>query len=206
MLIVAEGISASGKTTWCRKHAAEVTVPETGTRVDAPDPTSDPVAAARFWVEHCERRWLAASAIERSKDLAVCDTDPLKLHCVWSLWQIGVAAERHWHEEHIATRNAIANGRLGFADVYLVKRIDPQLARQQREADPTRSRRNFELHVKLHDPLMAWYRAMENVLPGAVIWNLPDTGLADLSKQHNPTGRSSVRIFDQMISRLTMDI
>ena len=35
-----------------------------------------------------------------------------------------------------------------------MKRIDPQLAKQQRDADSTRSRRNFELHVKLHDLLM----------------------------------------------------
>jgi hypothetical protein len=164
----------------------------------------DPIGAARFWVEQGERRWLAACAIERSKGYAVCDTDPLKLHYVWSLWQIGVARERYWQAECAATRDAIANGRLGFADTYLVKRIDTQLARQQRDADPTRSRRNFELHVKLHERLVAWYRVMEKVLPGAVIWNLPDDGLAGLSERGNPASRSSVQTFDQMIQFLSM--
>lgn len=96
MLIVVEGISAAGKTIWCGKHVAEVTVPETGPRDDAPDPVLDPIGAARFWVEQGERRWLTACAIERSKGYVVCDTDPLKLHYVWSLWQIGVARERYW--------------------------------------------------------------------------------------------------------------
>lgn len=43
MLIVVEGISASGKTTWCRKHAADFTVAETGPRDDAPDATLTPL-------------------------------------------------------------------------------------------------------------------------------------------------------------------
>jgi hypothetical protein len=199
MLIVVEGTSAAGKTTWCAKHEIEVTVPETGPRADAPDPVLDPVGTAHFWVGQSERRWLAACAIERSKGFAVCDTDPLKLHYVWSLWQIGVACERYWRAECAATRDAIANGRLGFADVYFVKQIDPRLARQQRDADPTRSRRNCELHVKLHEPLVAWYRVIEKVLPGRVIWNLPDEGLAGLSDRDNAGTRSSVQTFDLMI-------
>jgi hypothetical protein len=97
------------------------------------------------------------------------------------LWQIGVASERHWLEECAATREAIANARLSFADVYLMKSIDPWVVRQQRDGDPTRSRRNFDLHVQLHDPLVTWYRTMERLLPGAVIWNLPDKGVATLS-------------------------
>jgi hypothetical protein len=202
MLVVVEGISAAGKTTWCQRHAAHRTIPETGPCDDAPDPALDPVGAARFWVEQSARRWMAARAMERLSGIAVCDTDPLKLHYVWSLWQIGVASERYWREQCVATRDAIANSRLGFADIYLVKRIDPLLARQQRDADPTRSRRNFELHVKLHDPLIAWYRTMEKVLPRSVIWNLPDNGLAILAERGNPPNRSSIVIFDQMVGLL----
>jgi hypothetical protein len=112
-------------------------------------------------VEQGERRWQAARAIERLRGVAVCDTDPIKLHYIWSLWQIGVAAERVWQTEHDATRSAIADGRIGFADAYFVKPIDPQRARRQWDADQTRSRRNFELHVKLLEPLMTWYRSSD---------------------------------------------
>ena len=127
---------------------------------------------------------MAARAMERSSGIAVCDTDSLKLHYVRSLWQIGVASKRYWWEQCVATRDAIANARLGFADIYLVKRIDPLLARRLRDADLTRSRRNFELHVKLGDPLLAWYRTMERVLPRSVIWNLPDHFVRGSARHH----------------------
>ena len=202
MIVVVEGISASGKTTWCRKHAPGFTIPETGPREDAPDPTLSAEAAARFWVEQGEHRWKAACTIERSRGVAVCDTDPIKLHYIWSLRRIGVVAERAWQAEHIATRDAIADGRIGFADAYLVKLIEPWRARQQRNADPTRSRRNFELHVKLLEPLAKWYEALEAVLPDAVIWNLPDTGLGRLSNRGNRSTENAVQVFDEMIGLL----
>jgi hypothetical protein len=198
MLIVVEGISAAGKTTWCHKHASGFTVPETGPRSDVPDSALNPTAAARFWVEESERRWQAACAIERSRGVAVCDTDPIKLHYPWSLWQIGVTAERVWQAQQVATRDAIANGRIGFADVYLVKSIDPQRARRQRDADSTRSRRNFELHIKLLQPLMTWYRALKTILPGAVTWELPEDGLARMPGQRDRSV-GDIQIFDQMM-------
>lgn len=202
MIVVVEGISASGKTTWCRKHAPGFTVPETGRRDDAPDSTLNAVAAARFWVQQGEHRWQAACAIERSRGVAVCDTDPIKLHYIWSLRRIGVVAERAWEAEHIATRDAIADGRIGFADAYLVKPIEPWRAWHQRNADPTRARRNFELHVQLLEPLAKWYEALEAVLPSAVIWNLPDAGLCGLSDRGNRSSEDAVQIFDEMIALL----
>jgi len=167
--------------------------------------TLNATAAARFWVEQGERRWQTACAIERSQGVAVCDADPIKLHYIWSVWQIGVAAERVWQAELVATREAIAACRIGFADAYLVKPIDPRRARQQRDADPTRSRRNFELHVKLLEPLMTWYRALEAVLPGAVIWDLPENGLTHLSHRSDRQIADSVLLFDQMIDLLSSE-
>jgi hypothetical protein len=76
------------------------------------------------------------------------------------------------------------------------------LARQQRDADLTRSRRNFELHVKLHDPLITWYRTIEKVLPRSVIWSFPNNGLAIRAERGGPPNRSSIVIFDQMVSLL----
>ncbi len=201
MLIVVEGISASGKTTWSCTHASGFTVSEAAPHTNMPDARLSPAAAGRFWVEQGEGRWRAACAIERWHGVAVCDTDPIKLHYSWSLWQIGVAAEGIWAAQHLVTRESIAQGRIGFADVYLVNLIDPQHARRQRDADKTRTRRNFELHVRLSEPLTTWYRALETVLPGTVIWELPEDGLAGLP---GPRCRSigDMQIFDQMMDIL----
>jgi len=202
MIVVVEGISAAGKTTRCRTHAAGQIVPETGPCGDAPDADAAPEAAARFWVSHGERRWADAVAMARTKGLAVCDTDPLKLHYAWSLRQIGVASKRYWQAQLAATRDAIAHGRLGFADFYVVSSIDPALARQQRDADRTPSRRNFDLHVRLGDPLMAWYGAIEAASPGRVVWALPADGLTRLAGRDRPAG-AALETFDRVIRRLS---
>jgi hypothetical protein len=202
MLVVVEGISAAGKTTWCHAHAAKLTVPETGTVPDAPDRETDPAGAARFWNEHAARRWATAQRIERSFGVAVCDTDPLKLHYVWSLRRLQLASERAWQAERTATRRAVADARLGFADLYLVKRIEEATARSQRDEDRARRRRNFELHVRMIDWLTAWYEALETVLPGSVRWNLPDDGLASLAGFARHPEPEPLAIFDSLTARL----
>jgi hypothetical protein len=83
-----------------------------------------------------------------------------------------------------------------------VKPIDPKRARQQRDADPTRSRRNFELHVKLLKPLMTWYQALESALPGAVTWDLPEDGLVRLPDKGDHGTGNAVHLFNRMMDTL----
>lgn len=153
MILVVEGISASGKTTWCNQHGDGHVVPEHGRFTSVPDRIKDPAAAAAFWAERNVDRWQAARAMEQQAGWAVCDSDPLKLHYIWTLWQIGEASERDWLSELQATRDTIAQGRIGFADRYLVVSIAPELARERAKADTTRRRSNFELHVRLQQAL-----------------------------------------------------
>src|SRR5947207_7549943 len=153
MILVVEGISASGKTTWCAKHGGEHIVSENGRLPGVPDRARDPLGAAIFWAERNADRWQAALAIESKTSWAVCDTDPLKLHYIWCLWQIGEAEERDWRLELEATRQTVCDGRVGFADCYIVGQIDPQVARMRAHADMTRRRRQFDLHVRLQAAL-----------------------------------------------------
>lgn len=198
MIVVVDGISASGKTTWCAQQGSAQVVAENGRFKDEPDRRHDPVAAAAFWAERNVERWQAALAIEQTASWAVCDSDPLKLHYVWCLWQIGEADARDWQLELAATRETIAQGRIGFADCYLVGHIDPALARQRAQADPTRRRRNFELHVRLQAALLSWYSALEQVLPGRVHIGFP----AQMPALKNLEGRYSLSAFDQLIAAL----
>lgn len=128
MIIVVEGISAAGKTTWCRQHAAQNLIKESYPE-KRPDRHADPSEAARLWTEWNSKRWSDALAMEQATGVAVCDTDPLKLHFSWALWQIGEAPEAEWLANLKFAREAIQNRRLGFADQYLFKRIDSQVAR-----------------------------------------------------------------------------
>jgi len=195
MIIVVEGISASGKTSWCVRHGAGHLVPE-NTHRDSPD---DPCAAADFWTARNAERWQAALAMERATDLAVCDTDPLKLHYIWCLYRIGEAREEDWRLQLAATRDAIRQQRLGFADCYLVNDIAPDLARERARADPARQRRRFELHVRLQPLLMEWYRTLDTVLPGRVQFGFPAAAPAPAESGE----RYDLGAFDRMTARLS---
>lgn len=173
MIVVVEGISASGKSTWCARHGGSHVVPENGRLAEAPDRAADPEVAAAFWAERNVERWQQALAVERATGHAVCDTDPLKLHYVWCMWRIGEASDQDWSLELAATRQTIADGRIGFADLYLVADTDVEMARQQARTDTARRRRNFELHARLRSALLEWYAAINMVLPRRVQFGLP---------------------------------
>jgi len=64
MIIVAEGPSAAGKTTWVQTHHSQVAVSEHRPSGDELDRSHDPDGAARFWAEANARRWERALEIE----------------------------------------------------------------------------------------------------------------------------------------------
>lgn len=176
MIIVVEGISAAGKTTWCRAHAQSHLIRESYP-ADRREQPETGLATARYWANWNAKRWGDALAMEQATGHAVCDTDPQKLHYSWCMWQIGVLPESQWRLQLEASRAAFIEKRLGFADAYLVKVIDPVIARRQRDADMSKARDRFDLNVQLQPPLLRWYRQMETVLGGRVRWELPQTGL-----------------------------
>jgi hypothetical protein len=198
MIVVVEGISASGKSTWCARHGGSHVVPENGRISGAPDRVADPIGAAAFWAERNIDRWQAALAVERTTGHAVCDTDPLKLHYVWCLWRIAEASEREWSLELAATRRTIADGRIGFADRYLVADTDVETARRQAMTDARRRRRNFDLHARLRPALLEWYTALDVVLPGRVRFGLPAAMPAGTAVRR----RLDLAAFDAMVARL----
>lgn len=199
MILVVEGISAIGKTTWCEKHGGLHVVPENGRFADEPDRSQDPAGAAAFWAERNADRWQAALRVEAQRSWALCDSDPLKLHYIWCLRQIGATSEQAWRLELSAARETFAQGRIGFADCYLVGRIDPHIARQQAQGDTARRRGNFELHVRLQTALLSWYRALDDVLPGRVKFEFP----SELPEVKNLDGRYAIETFDRMIAALS---
>lgn len=167
----------------------------------APDRAVDPEGAAAHWAAVSAGRWHAATRGEQRAGLAVCDTDPLKLHYVWSLWRTGHASRRQWHAELAATRLLFARQRLGIADLILVTIPDPAVLAARRRADLTRRRRNFDLHAQLAGPLRDWYHAVEQLDPPRVRWDLPAAGIPDLApgpRRH----RTGTEAFEALISQL----
>jgi len=175
VIVVVEGPSAAGKTTWCRRRGIPIVEEYAPTGFE---PNGSNLAAqATYWTEVNCARWAEARALEASNPVVVCDSDPLKLHYSWCLGRAGAAPWERFKHELAEARRTFAADRLGFAD--LIFAFIPSLAtlREHRDADPNRRRRSFELHAQLSDSLRQWYQALDVLEPGRVIWHLPEHGL-----------------------------
>ena len=171
MIVVVEGPSAAGKTTWCTAHGSDSVIAETD-RIKLPAVSSDH-ELARFWSDVNCRRWAQALRVENERGLAVCDTDPLKLHYDYCLARIGSASWERFEAGVAVAAEAIASHQLGVADVMLVNIADDVTLARQRNSDPTRSWRNFDLHGRLGPGLRDWYETLDRLDPGRVSWQYP---------------------------------
>lgn len=200
MIIVIEGISAAGKTTWCRAHAQAHLIRESYP-ADRKEQPETGLATAHYWADWNAKRWGDALSMEQATGHAICDTDPLKLHYNWCMLQIGALPRSQWELQLETSRATFLERRIGFADAYLVKTIDPVIARQQRDGDTSRLRDRFDQNVLLQPALIRWYTQMDKVLGGRVRWELPETGFASDAITANPL-RYDIGAFDAFIASL----
>ena len=201
MIVVVEGPSGAGKTTWCRRYGGAHALLE-----DLPDHSTvpqEPEAQARFWVDRNVARWKLVLDRERRDGLVVVDVDPFKLHYVWTLWRTGQVSEREWDLQREASRIAFSAGEYALADLYLVSDIDEATLRARRDADTTRTRRGFERHVLLRDSLLRWYRAVDALEPGRVRFELPEAGLTpDLLALGTRKVSGGADLFERLLAEL----
>jgi hypothetical protein len=204
VIVVVEGPSAAGKTTWTARHCDPAVVVAETTAAEAAASPEDPLAAAEFWARLNSARWERAQRIEQAFGVAVCDSDPFKLHYAWTLWRTGHATWDDWTCALEASRRAFDAGRLGLADLILVTIPDTATLSRHREGDRSRRRRNFGLHVQLAGALAEWYRAVERLDPARVIWHLPPGGLPGTLPPREP--RSGARLLDALLAGLPTGI
>ncbi|MEO1220758.1 MAG: hypothetical protein AAFY42_05330 [Pseudomonadota bacterium] len=206
MIVVLEGISAAGKTTFARQFGTQHHVPEFPEHEPFPH-ADDPLEAhAVYWVEHNTRRFQAALKVEAEHGFAICDTEPLKSHFDWCMARAGFKTMDIFRAAMPIVRKAIEERRLGFGTRYYVKRIDPEVARLQKEGDATRSRRNFEMHLALQPHLIDWFEALSHAMPSRVEFAFPDKDalLAELKSKapEEDPRRFDVSALDALINRL----
>lgn len=202
MIVVIEGPSGAGKTTWCRAHCPERLAENASENLDAPDLYSDPLEVARFWIEFNGKQWQAALQIEKEKGMAVCDGDPFHLYFSWALWKAEVLARNLFDAELPLYRRAIEDGRIGFADLVLWREAPLEELRRRARSDPTRRRRRHELYLRMIPWMKAWFAAREQVLPGAVRpWSDPFR-LEDLRSAPACARRCDPVALDQMTAAL----
>jgi hypothetical protein len=157
---------------------------------------------ARYWTEVNTARWSQALDLEDRVPVAICDTDPMKLHYSWCLARVGAAPASRFAHELACVREAMSDKQLGFADLVLVKVPDEKNLRLQKEGDPTRSRRSFKLHATLREPLIEWYQCLNRLQPGQVVWELPEVGVGSISGTETCADRYDLRLLDSLIREL----
>ena len=180
VIVAVEGPSAAGKTTWCRATGRQFVAEYTPTGRE-PD-GSDQAEQATYWAQVNAHRWTQALTLEDAGGVAVCDSDPLKLHYSWCLAAVGAAPVTRFEHELAAVRQMFTERRLGFADVVLLSIPDPQQLATQRNGDHTRRRGHFDLHARLSEPLAEWYAVLDRLDPGRVVDGFPsELGVAMLA-------------------------
>ncbi len=198
-ILCLEGPSAVGKTTVCTllqvEHGFE-RIPEVNELFvrSAHEPL--------FWYfERQVERWRMAHAISSSGRIAVLDGDPFQ-----PLWYNAIFAQ-HAAQSMPDTlafyREQVERGSLRVPDKYYVLTATQQQLRARKSADTSRSRRNFDKHLQLVAPQLAWFTALKELAPGCVsILQADDAqGLAGAIgrdalavTQHN----ASARLFEAM--------
>ena len=141
------------------------------------------------------------------------DGDPLKLWYAYAERVAGSIAEPAWRAALEQARHDVEGGDLGFADLVLYGDPGVDELLRRKEADRTRTRRNFERHTAMAPSFRRWYEALADVdatTDGAerVIWELPESGLDGVLRSGpidpRPV-RSDVGLLDAVLARLGVD-
>jgi hypothetical protein len=202
LIVVIEGPSAVGKTTWCRTQFPKDFVEEAGENAEAPDVNGDPSEVASFWVNFNIGLWQTALQIEQQRGIAICDGDPFHLYFSWSLWKSGAIPGTLFEMELPLYRRAIGDGRLGFADLVCWREAPTEELRRRARSDTSRQRRRHEIYLSLVPWMKVWFEARERVFPGSVrAW--PEDLHAEVLTGSVPlTHRYDVKMIDQMTETL----
>lgn len=190
MIVVVEGPSAAGKTTWCRRNASRW----------LPEPERGPIdQILRYQVE----RWHHAVAADAAGELVVLDGDPFKLYYSWAEWRTGALDESEWEATVETTRRQFIDEDYGIADLVLYSDPGEAELRRRKEADRTRSRRGFERHTAMRPHFAQRYQAVSTLDPNRVVWEHPAEGLSDdLLELRRRRSRSDPGLFDHLLARL----
>ncbi len=144
-----------------------------------------------------------ALALDADGKLVVLDGDPFKLYYRWAEWRTGAVTGPEWQATAQVTRRQIIAGDLGFADLVLYSDPGEQALRGRKEADLSRTRRNFERNTAMRPYFRQWYEAVGALDQRRVIWEHPVAGLTDDLLAIGPRpSRADPQLFDALVNNL----
>lgn len=193
MIVVVEGPSAAGKTTWCARHAPRW----------SPEPGRGPIEQV---LRHQVERWRQAVVDDAAGEVVVLDGDPFKLYFSWAEWRLGRITAPEWEARVDVARGHFLSGDHGLADLVLYSDPGEDELRRRKVGDHTRSRRNFERHTAMRRYVRRWYEAVAHLDPTRVVWEHPAGGLSDDLLGLGPRARrSDPALLDELLAHLAAE-
>ncbi|WP_435358603.1 hypothetical protein [Haloarchaeobius sp. DFWS5] len=171
-IIALEGPSAVGKTTTAKRLCEELDasrVPEVNELFDRPP------SAPETWYFECQcDRWELALERESDYEFVILDGDVLQP--LWYNWIArGLAAADPSIEVFASVdavysffREKLRTEAIGFPDRYLVLTADERTLRRRKGTDDTRTRRNFETHIRFAEPQQRYFEQLRELAPPRV--------------------------------------
>ncbi|TCD22952.1 hypothetical protein E0D86_10000 [Pseudomonas sp. IC_126] len=195
-IVCIEGASSVGKTTVCRILEAEfgfTRVPEVN-ELYARSSEESP----SWYFERQVDRWEMANEVSSSGGSAILDGDPFQP--VWYNWifsDLGLQSIDAVLSFYCEKLNA---GTIRLPDKYYLLTAGEIELRRRKESDPSRSRSNFEMHLRLIEPQLAYFAAMNEGAPGlvSIMESIDSKNLAKLIATESSVlkGKSCANIFD----------
>ncbi len=164
MIICLEGPSAVGKTTTCSALAKQsniYVVPEVNALFVRPAE-----ASPDWYLERQAERWEMAQKQSAAHRLAVLDGDVFQP--LWYNWAYDFVGWQDLEALSEFFRPLIEAGTSGFPDYYFRLSVNEGELRRRKEADQTRTRRNFDVHLKLIQAQARYFDVLSRLAPGMV--------------------------------------
>lgn len=106
------------------------------------------------------KRWELARDASLSGKVAILDGDHLQP--VWYNWIFDDLNLQTVEEVLEFYSKAFSEGALGFPDAYVLLHLDIDELRSRKESDKRRSRRNFEMHLRLIEPQRDYFEMLQS--------------------------------------------
>ena len=194
-IICLEGASAVGKSTTCQylaDHCGFSRIPEVNELFERPV-----TPASNWYLCRQVERWQMAETVSAAGGQAVLDGDPFQP--LWYNWIFNELDLQPVEDVIEFYRSAIQAEDIRFPDRYFLLTAPEEVLRVRTQNDKSRSRRNFDMHLRLIRPQINYFKQMNLIERGRVKQLIADerTVLGDiiLSYLPEPSGDVILGVF-----------
>jgi deoxyadenosine/deoxycytidine kinase len=202
--ICLEGPSAVGKTTVAAELSRQLgikVIPEVNQLFQRP--ANEP---KDWYFERQVERWKLSQSVSNAS-FSVLDGDTFQPF--WYGWAFGFLDLQSLADMVAFYRPKIEAGTIEFPSKYLVFEASPEQLLARKNSDATRSRRNFEKHLDIIQPMKKYFSIMDQVMPGMVSFVTANDVLetaaiaaSEAQKSRQLSRLENVELFELLVSHL----